>query len=278
MKKRIHHMIIVMLAVVVLLGVGAFPVSAASASLKLNKTKASIQVGKTIRLKATVKNTKKKIKWTSSNKAIATVSAKGVVRVKKAGKVTITAKCGSLKKICRITVKDSRKKAVAAYANAIRGLSWGTAVFAVTDIDGDGVYEVIVEDIVRDGTSFHPERKGVLLYYNGGLKKYSYGPAIETMGPINSNRQILLERTRGKAIETVLSFSPSKGVKEVTSFFLPYLTETEAAKLQKKYLSGLKYLVYKPVTEANLKTYLSGKGKPTGTSTNWVGNGLSNND
>lgn len=47
-------------------------------------------IGKTVTLK--VKNNKKKVKWISSNKKIATVSKRGKVKGKKAGKVTITAK------------------------------------------------------------------------------------------------------------------------------------------------------------------------------------------
>ena len=46
----------------------------------------------------------KKIKWKSSNKKIATVSKKGLVKAKKAGKVTITAKQGKKKAKCTIVV------------------------------------------------------------------------------------------------------------------------------------------------------------------------------
>ena len=78
-------------------------VSAASKKVKLNKTKATIYVGKTVTLK--VKNTKKKVKWSTSNKKVATVTKKGKVKGKKAGKATITAKVGKKKYQCKITVK-----------------------------------------------------------------------------------------------------------------------------------------------------------------------------
>ena len=52
-----------------------------------------------------MKNTKKKVKWSSSKKAVASVTKKGVVKAKKKGKATITIKAGSLKKTCKITVK-----------------------------------------------------------------------------------------------------------------------------------------------------------------------------
>ena len=61
----------------------------------------------TIKLKATVtpKKSTDKVKWSTSNKKIATVSKKGVVTVKKKGKVKITAKAGKKKATIKITIK-----------------------------------------------------------------------------------------------------------------------------------------------------------------------------
>lgn len=67
----------IILLMFMLLSVIAMPVSASAA--KLNKTSISLNVGKTYTLKAT--GTKGKIAWTSSNKSVATVSSKGVVKV-----------------------------------------------------------------------------------------------------------------------------------------------------------------------------------------------------
>ncbi|MGD9560561.1 MAG: Ig domain-containing protein, partial [Oscillospiraceae bacterium] len=51
-------------------------------------------------------NYKPKLSWTSSNKEIATVSSKGVVKAKKPGKVKITVKtCNGKKATVKITVK-----------------------------------------------------------------------------------------------------------------------------------------------------------------------------
>lgn len=78
-------------------------------SITLNCKKKTLKAGKTLKLKAVVKprKAKAKIKWTSSNKKVATVSSKGKVKAKKKGSVKITAavKGTKLKKICRITVK-----------------------------------------------------------------------------------------------------------------------------------------------------------------------------
>ena len=79
--------------------------------VKLNKTKSTMTVGKKQTLKATVtpkKASSRAVVWKSSNKKVATVTSKGVVKAKKAGTVTITAiaKDGSGKKAaCKITVK-----------------------------------------------------------------------------------------------------------------------------------------------------------------------------
>lgn len=54
----------------------------AAKKIKLNKTRATVYVGKTVQLKV---NNKKKVKWSTSNKKVATVSKKGKVTGKKAG-------------------------------------------------------------------------------------------------------------------------------------------------------------------------------------------------
>lgn len=74
--------------------------------IKLNKKKATLVVGKSLRLK--VKGTKKKVKWKSNRKKVATVSSKGVVKAKKKGKANITAKVAKKKLVCKITVKNKK--------------------------------------------------------------------------------------------------------------------------------------------------------------------------
>lgn len=78
----------------------------AQAKVALNKKRATVTVGKTVTLK--LRGTKKKVKWSTSSKKIATVSAKGKVKGKKAGTATITATVGNKKYRCKVTVK--RKK------------------------------------------------------------------------------------------------------------------------------------------------------------------------
>lgn len=75
----------------------------AAGSVKLNKTKATIYVGDTLKLK--LNNNKKSVKWSSSKKTVAKVSSKGKVTGIKAGKATIKAKVGKKTYTCAVTVK-----------------------------------------------------------------------------------------------------------------------------------------------------------------------------
>ena len=84
-----------------------YQASAATKKTKLNKKKATIYVGKTVKLKVKNNKTKNKVKWSSKNKKVATVNKKGKVKGKKAGKTTIIAKVGKKKYKCKVTVKSN---------------------------------------------------------------------------------------------------------------------------------------------------------------------------
>ena len=107
--KRIQAVCLA-LALILTMGNGLVPAKTADAARKpkLNKTKVVLKVGQKKKLK--VKYSKKKVKWSSSKKKIATVSKKGVVRAKKPGKTTITAKIGKKKFKCKVTVKAKNSK------------------------------------------------------------------------------------------------------------------------------------------------------------------------
>ena len=96
------------LAVCFALVLMAAPIRSEAAAPKLNKKTASVTVGKTVQL--TVKNTKSKVKWSTSNKKIATVTSKGLVKGKKVGTATVTAKVGKKSLKCKVTVKVGLNK------------------------------------------------------------------------------------------------------------------------------------------------------------------------
>lgn len=107
-SQKLQRMVIIAIACVMCL-LCVFAESAeAKSKIKLNKTKATIYVGKSIKLK--VKGTKKKVKWSSSNKKIAKVTQKGKVTGVKNGTAKITAKVGKKKYKCKVTVKKKGKK------------------------------------------------------------------------------------------------------------------------------------------------------------------------
>jgi len=58
--------------------------------------------------KLNVKGATKKVKWTSSNKSVATVSSSGKITAKKAGTATITAKVNGKSLKCKVTVKKNQ--------------------------------------------------------------------------------------------------------------------------------------------------------------------------
>lgn len=93
-------------AAMIVTTLAAAPVTAQAASPKLNKTSAEMTVGKKMTLK--VRNVKKgaAIKWSSTKKTVAAVSAKGVVTAKSAGKATIKAVVSKKTLTCKVTVKE----------------------------------------------------------------------------------------------------------------------------------------------------------------------------
>lgn len=106
MKKLLTWLFVAMLTLTITPSVN----TQAKAKIKLNKTSITLQKGKTYTLK--LKGTKKKAKWTSSKKTIATVTKKGKVTAKKSGTAVITAKIGKKKYKCKVKVwqKTTTKK------------------------------------------------------------------------------------------------------------------------------------------------------------------------
>ena len=105
MKKRRISFALLLAAVFTMLM--AFTVFAAD--LALNSEATTIYKGQTVTLKASYegKNVKAtSAKWKTSNKKIATVTKKGVVKGVKAGKATITCTYKNVKAKCVVTVKN----------------------------------------------------------------------------------------------------------------------------------------------------------------------------
>lgn len=112
MKKKANLLVMLVILLLVASGTGA---QAANVSIRLNKSAVTLAQSKTTKLKATVKGSGKKVKWSSSNKKVAVVSRKGKVTAKKAGSAVITAKTGKAKATCRVTVTQNYQELYAAY-------------------------------------------------------------------------------------------------------------------------------------------------------------------
>ena len=163
-----------------------------------NKT---MTVGEKQTLKAVITPSKasQKVKWTSSNKKVATVSSTGVVTAKKAGKVTITAtaKDGSKKKgTIKITVKKSSGKKyyalivgnydyvgtqndligprwdAAAFAGMLKGLSGNWKVTTKSNLTAEGM-----KSAIKSAFSGAKSSDVCLFYYSGHGVVASSSPA-----------------------------------------------------------------------------------------------------
>ena len=92
-------------------------------TVTLDKTSATIYTGKTVTLKAASNDTAKTVTYTTSNKAVATVSSTGVVKGVKAGTAVITANCGNATATCKVTVKAPSVKFAKKSAVVYKGKS-----------------------------------------------------------------------------------------------------------------------------------------------------------
>ena len=117
MHKKIKILLSAVILSTTMAGINPMPVvpntvitAEAAAKPVLNKKSATLTAGQTLQLK--VKNNKKAVKWTSSNKKVASVSGNGLVKAKKNGKATVTAKIGSKKYRCSIKVKTLKVKSI----------------------------------------------------------------------------------------------------------------------------------------------------------------------
>ena len=95
-----------LLVLTLLAGMVILPAGASAA--KLNKKKLTMVTGATFELK--LSGTTGSVKWTSSNKKIASVSKAGLVKASKPGTCTITAKSGKKTFTCKVTVKQGVTK------------------------------------------------------------------------------------------------------------------------------------------------------------------------
>lgn len=98
----------VLVAIMICIMAMALPVSASAA--KVNYGKQFVSVGHKLQLKVNEKS--KKVKWSTSNRKVATVNKKGLVVGKKTGTVKITAKSGKNVYTWKVYVKANKFVAI----------------------------------------------------------------------------------------------------------------------------------------------------------------------
>ena len=105
-----------------------------------------ITKGNTRRLRVT--GSKKKVKWKSSNKAVALVNKAGLVTAVKGGTATITAKVGKKKLKCKVKVRGLNRNRITMHKNlkyqlkvlnGAAGSSWTSSNSSVAKVSSDGM-------------------------------------------------------------------------------------------------------------------------------------------
>ena len=110
-KKGIRSLAL-LLALILTIGFSPVTNVEAKAAPRLNYRKVTLVQGKKKRLKVRNLSRRRKVKWYSTKKSVATVNRKGVVKAKRKGKAYIVAKVGRKKYRCKVIVKKKvrRKK------------------------------------------------------------------------------------------------------------------------------------------------------------------------
>ena len=110
-KKGIRSLALLL---ALILAIGFSPVTnvEAKAAPRLNYKKVTLVQGKKKRLKVRnlSRRRRRKVKWYSTRKSVATVNRKGVVKAKRKGKAYIVAKVGKKKYRCKVIVKKKVTK------------------------------------------------------------------------------------------------------------------------------------------------------------------------
>ena len=108
--KKVATLLLSLLVIIGAFVVGFEVPAQAASKVKLSKKTVKLEVGKKKKIK--VKGTTEKVKWSTSDKKVATVSSKGKITAKGEGTCKITATVGSKTLTCKVTVtaKQSSSK------------------------------------------------------------------------------------------------------------------------------------------------------------------------
>lgn len=105
-KRILAFIFSLALVLSILGGKSDFSFVQAAKKVVISKKTVTLQVGKSLKLK--VKGAKKKVKWSSNKKKVASVNAKGKVTAKTPGTAKIISKTSGRKFVCKVTVKPAK--------------------------------------------------------------------------------------------------------------------------------------------------------------------------
>lgn len=144
--RKLKQIMVCLLLTVLLAGV--LPAQAVeAATVKLSSAKVTMIKGESKTLK--VSGTKSKVTWSSSKKNVATVNSKGKVTAKAKGTTTITAKVGSKKLTCKVTVEapkisktslslNEKKTAALKVTGTTQKVKWSSSKTSVATVSSSG--------------------------------------------------------------------------------------------------------------------------------------------
>lgn len=192
---------------------------------ELSSDDITLEAGKKKTLK--VKGGSKKVTWKSQNQRVATVSGKGVVKAKKAGKTTITAKCDGYKLKCRVTV-TKKPATYKSLARNMKEFARKNGDFIYKDVDVGKKCRIYALTIAGyDDSKIYSERYIVL-----GI----FQPYIEL---VNKKGKPVLSLRMGGYLEKNSTKSTSLYCDELFMF-----TSNRRMKFKMKHLSGRNFFDY----------------------------------
>ena len=161
-------------------------------SVKLNKTKATIEKGKTLKLKATVTPTyleDKSVTWQSSDTKVAKVSSSGKVTAVNPGTATITCTSNvtSAKATCKVTVGYVKLDKTEAYVEKGKTMTLKSTVFPETLADKSVTWE-------------SSDTKIATVTSAGKVKGVKYGTATITCTSVATGVKATCQVTVGKVV------------------------------------------------------------------------------
>lgn len=159
--------------------------------------------------------------------------------------------------------KNIRQDVISAYHDMLLDNSWSDRQviadrFCVLDLNYDGILDMAVE---ADNDT--DDLVGAILFYGkDGLVRYNYGE-LDTLSYISDEGILVFERTRGKAVYTLVSIEPNQETIEELGTYAPeYMTEEE----EQGWVAFSRRLEDIKFVEANISNvdkYLTGEGRST---------------